>query len=98
MCFFCDVDFREKFPNLKLHELPDSVTKYIHVCIELTWLMRIQDPPMLLSKQPVNTRVNTEVFKCFDKRGTNVKMTVWPAVYLHEGGPLVSKGYVLPDP
>lgn len=69
---------------------------YIQVCIEQLWLMCVQDPQMSLEFADPNTPIQKDLYKFHEKKGTLVHLTVWPVVFLHKGGPLVSKGYVLP--
>ncbi|KAL3878886.1 hypothetical protein ACJMK2_031214 [Sinanodonta woodiana] len=64
---------------------------YTERCVELTWLMCIQDPPMYLYLGQARTPHN-DIFKPYRKSGKIVEYFVWPCLYLHEGGPLMSKG------
>ncbi|XP_052794169.1 uncharacterized protein LOC128227562 [Mya arenaria] len=70
-----------------------QVLPYLQECIQLSWLMCIQDPPVVLS--PVGThgsRFDTDVYKAYTKCGPIVDYVVWPALCLHERGPLLCKG------
>jgi hypothetical protein len=42
------------------------------------------------------TVYNRDVYKEFVQNGDKVKHVVWPALFLHEGGPLLYKGVVQP--
>lgn len=57
--------------------------------------MVIQDPPMFL--HPGVKKGGTfdkSVYREYTSSGQKVVFTVWPALYLHEGGPLLQKGVV----
>ena len=60
------------------------------------WLMCVQDPQMSLGFAASGQPFDKELYKFYEKKGGVVHLTVWPVVYLHEGGPIISKGYVLP--
>lgn len=69
---------------------------YVEACIEQMWLMCVQDPQMTIHIAVPGTPIDKDLFKFYNKKGKTVHLTVWPVVYLHKDGPLVSKGYVLP--
>ena len=77
-----------------LHKQPynsDKATAFIRKCIKLSWLMCVQDPPLVLSTEtPIEFR--TTLFREYVTRGPYVAYVVWPILYLHEGGPVLSKG------
>lgn len=74
-----------------------SMQKYIDCCIEYCWMMAIQDPPMKLDFGPAqNEKFDKEVFRCYTITGKKVQFMVWPAVFLHKNGPLVTKGVLQP--
>jgi hypothetical protein len=68
---------------------------FIDKCVELCWLMQIQDPPMSLDFGSTKT-VDQNRFRFFTRSGNVVDFVVWPALLLHENGPLVQKGVVQP--
>ncbi|XP_022324935.1 uncharacterized protein LOC111125432 isoform X2 [Crassostrea virginica] len=91
------------FKDGKFKELRDwdvykmeSLNLYIDACIECLWLMNVQDPPMYITCLNKGDNYEPAHFNMFLVKGKEVEYTVWPAVFLHEGGPLVSKGYVKP--
>lgn len=96
----CKVFLREESDFLKrrLQTLSsgEKLRVYIQVCIEQLWLMCVQDPQMSLEFADPNTPIQKDLYKFHEKKGTIVHLTVWPVVFLHKGGPLISKGYVLP--
>ena len=56
-------------------------------------MMRVQDPPMTLEwTVPSDSKFNTDVYRGYTKNGEQVEYVVWPAIYLHEDGPVVMKG------
>lgn len=60
-------------------------------------MMAIQDPPMILDFSPAkNEEFDKEVFRCYTRTGENVEFVVWPAVFLYNDGPLVTKGVLQP--
>ncbi|KAK3099714.1 hypothetical protein FSP39_008474, partial [Pinctada imbricata] len=69
---------------------------YGNKCVELTWFMVIQDPPMKLVCPKHGEKFKKTEFAYHGRTGKIVELCVWPALYLHEGGPLVNKGHVLP--
>ncbi|XP_053400501.1 uncharacterized protein LOC123558290 [Mercenaria mercenaria] len=69
----------------------EEVKTYKSMCEELCWLMAVQDPPLVLSENSPQ-KFDTNVFKDYTKRGTYVQYVVWPALFLNEGGSLLTKG------
>ncbi|XP_078326245.1 uncharacterized protein LOC111123104 isoform X2 [Crassostrea virginica] len=75
----------------------ESKRKYIERCVQLCWMMSIQDPPMHLDFGPEKDSViDKNVYKLFTKTGDALDFMVWPAVFLHHNGPLVQKGVLQP--
>lgn len=71
----------------------EACKAYITKCVELCWLMRVQDPPVVLSwKVPDDKTFNTDVYRAYTKNGSHVEYVVWPIMYLHEDGPILMKG------
>ncbi|XP_061184514.1 uncharacterized protein LOC133192537 [Saccostrea echinata] len=68
---------------------------FVDMCIELCWMMHVQDPPMVLDFGSSEI-VDKNMFRLFTRSGEIVDFVVWPAVLLHENGPLVQKGVVQP--
>ena len=57
--------------------------------------MAIQDPVMRLDEELTpDTAYDKSVYREFVKSGDKVTFVVWPALFLHEGGPLLNKGVV----
>ncbi|XP_062574366.1 ESF1 homolog [Saccostrea cucullata] len=89
-------------------ELPNLVTDegiredlrtltYVRKCVELCWYMCMQDPPMVIISPERGQEIDKGLFSLHGRRGKTVEVCVWPALLLHDGGPLVCKGYVLPE-
>ena len=73
-----------------------KVEPYIEATVELCWLMSTQTPPMLLVFAEGNKAFDKTLFRCMGHSGDKADLCVWPAVILHDGGPVVMKGHVLP--
>lgn len=80
--------------EMKLEKCSTPMTKFIEGCLTCVWLMKVQCPPVALLWQKPGTPCDKNRFTFYTQRGTNVVQTVWPAVLLHENGPLMSKGVV----
>jgi hypothetical protein len=50
---------------------------------------------MFIDFQPGEDTFDRQVYKEYTQMGTKVKFLVWPALFLHEGGALISKGVIL---
>lgn len=86
--------FKEQFSNIPMKP---RLEKYVDKCLEYSFLMVVQDPPMYLEYPESGQKINTSLFKPFRQKGSVVQMCVWPCVCLHKDGPVVCKGYVLPQ-
>lgn len=86
-----DSDFMLPFESVILYGEP-----YVDRCVELCWRMHIQDPPMILDFSSSSEIVDKAMFRLFTRSGEYVDFVVWPALLLHENGPLVQKGVVQP--
>ncbi|XP_053399565.1 uncharacterized protein LOC123557239 [Mercenaria mercenaria] len=78
----------------KLPSTSKDTDKFVEKAFEIIWLMKIQNPPMEFKWQIRDEKFDRERFTFYTKRGDKVGQTVWPAVLLHEDGPLMSKGIV----
>lgn len=77
------------------HYLRRDFRRFIEVVVEQIWLMTTLDPPMRLFWQQQTERINSDFFHFYDRKGDFVNQTVWPAVFMHNTGQLLYKGYVL---
>eukprot|EP00105_Crassostrea_gigas_P020165 XP_011438886.1 PREDICTED: uncharacterized protein LOC105336327 [Crassostrea gigas] len=73
----------------------DSCKEYIEKCVELCWMMRIQDPPIYMEAdyQP-NSPFDSNKMRSYTKAGKLVHFVVWPTFFFHKDGPLLAKGVV----
>ncbi|KAK3099264.1 hypothetical protein FSP39_001848 [Pinctada imbricata] len=88
---------RKTHSLLSKYSADKRLIEYIDKCMELSWYMSVQDPPMSLVLALKGDKMDTAEYCYHGKKGKIVDMCVWPSLHLHEGGPLVSKGYVLPQ-
>lgn len=75
--------------------LPLALVKYMARCVEVMWLMSVQDPPMAILWAENGGKTDTNFFKFLHSKGSRVKYCVWPAVFLCDHEAIVSKGYVV---
>ena len=54
--------------------------------------MVVQSPPMCLLTCKEGVPFDKNIFKEYQRSGPYVDYVVWPALYLHDDGPLVGKG------
>lgn len=98
-------DFEERYnpPSFRHHVIQqfdideyqklDRVTKYLQKCVEVTWFMNVQDPPMgLLWPNTNENEISLNCFRHFTKFGNKLEHEVWPALLLHDQGPVIVKG------
>lgn len=66
--------------------------------MDLTWSMCVQDPPMVfIDKLDRGADFNNDYFRKFTRAGgSKFDYLVWPAILLHQNGPLVVKGIAEP--
>ncbi|WAQ99655.1 hypothetical protein MAR_024028 [Mya arenaria] len=70
-----------------------KVLPYLQECIQLGWWMCVQDPPVVISPDVTHgVNFDTDFYKAYTKSGPLVDYVVWPALCLHEKGPLLCKG------
>jgi hypothetical protein len=50
---------------------------------------------MYLDFEPGEDTFDRQVYKEYTQMGTKVKFLVWPALFLHKGGALISKGVLV---
>ncbi|XP_053400476.1 uncharacterized protein LOC123558245 [Mercenaria mercenaria] len=73
----------------------ENVQPFLRECVELCWLMSVQDPPIVIGyhkNQNRTEKFDTAVFKPYTQTGVYFDYLVWPPLYLHENGPLLAKG------
>ena len=69
----------------------ELVMTYVEACIKINWFVAIQDPPLYLS-HTLSKIFDHEAYKVYTESGEYTSFVVWPALYHHEGGPLLQKG------
>lgn len=80
----------EKFIDDKRHNVlkNKSVRHYIEKCYEVTWSTCLQIPPVVMvfdTSQP-------DLYRTYTRSGDVIEYIVWPALLLHENGPVLYKG------
>lgn len=87
MCFQCAKDSHKEWFAGK------AMCAYTEKCFELCWYMNLQSPPVYMDLSvKEGDKFNKETYKHYTSLGKKVAYVVWPALYLHEGGPLLAKG------
>ncbi|KAL3879960.1 hypothetical protein ACJMK2_032236 [Sinanodonta woodiana] len=71
----------------------EPVQNYCKLCIELTWLMCIKAPPMKIEFIPENKAISNH-FRHYTRLGDIPDFVVWPVLFLHDNGPVLSKGVI----
>ncbi|KAH3838974.1 hypothetical protein DPMN_112392 [Dreissena polymorpha] len=71
-----------------------NVKEYWHKCLEICWLMAIQDPPVSME---TNAERHGEVFdygryRHYTKPGKYIDFIVWPALNVTTEGSILYKG------
>lgn len=70
---------------------------FLMKCIHICWLMVGQDPPVYLRfSDKSGDKFNKDVFREYTANGKVLDFVVWPAIFLHENGPLLKKGVAQP--
>ena len=77
-------------------QLP-KVLGFVKRIVELCWWMQAVQPQVHLDCSiPTDGKFNQEHFKAYMKSGSKIDYIVWPVMFLHENGPLLSKGVAQP--
>ncbi|KAK3100067.1 hypothetical protein FSP39_014227 [Pinctada imbricata] len=91
---------KQELQTSMVPELLPVVSKcdsYFKKCVTLCWMMRVQEPPVVLSFDCEKGKtVNADLYRHYTRTGTKIDFMVWPAMILYEGGPLLSKGVFQP--
>lgn len=59
--------------------------------------MVARDQPIYIKlSERRGSRFNRDLYRLFSRLGEKVDFIVWPAVFLHENGPLLEKGIAQP--
>lgn len=74
-----------------------KVLGFANRIVELCWWMQSVQPQVHLDcTVPVDGNFNHDHYKAYMKSGSKIDYIVWPVMYLHENGPLLSKGVAQP--
>lgn len=73
----------------------EQCEQFVHKCVELCWLMAVNDPPVhMFSDMKSGESIDTTYFRHFTSSGDYAEYVVWPALLLSKKGPVISKGVV----
>lgn len=72
------------------------VEKFAMKCARLTWLMNVQDPPLVLKWAKEGESFDSKYFNEFTTSGDIVVFTSWPALLIQENGAILAKGTAQP--
>ncbi|KAK3594518.1 hypothetical protein CHS0354_030864 [Potamilus streckersoni] len=79
-----------------------DIRPYLDECVELCFLMNIQEPPLELRglMYTTGTPFDDSAFQPYTKSGKKIEYVVWPAMHLYRDGPLLCRGIAqgMPDP
>ena len=64
------------------------IQKFFRTCIQLCWMMNIQDPRVHM----VTKEDSTQMYRAYTRSGDVIDYVVWPSLLLYEDGPLLYKG------
>lgn len=70
----------------------DELKAFIMKCLFLGWMMVVQSPPLALASWEMDEKFDKSLYKEYTKTGDSVDYVVWPAILLHDKGPVLSKG------
>ncbi|XP_033744199.1 uncharacterized protein LOC117330089 [Pecten maximus] len=67
--------------------------QFIKETVMYVWMMRVQDPPIHIEWEfSHGEKFDHDRLRSYTKSGDSVDYVVWPILYLHKGGPMLSKG------
>ena len=74
-----------------------KVLGFVKRIVELCWWMQAVQPQVHLDCSiPTDGKFNQEHYKAYMKSGSKIDYIVWPVMFLHENGPILSKGVAQP--
>ena len=73
-------------------KIGNKLKAFAEKCVELTWWMSVQDPPIYMDDGKDVTLHNPDIYRAYTKSGTEIDYIVWPALLLYEGGAVLMKG------
>uniref|UniRef100_K1PZJ6 Mitochondria-eating protein C-terminal domain-containing protein n=1 Tax=Magallana gigas TaxID=29159 RepID=K1PZJ6_MAGGI len=79
------------------HEWKKSVEPFIKECVRISWLMVDRDHPIYIKLSGKRgCEFDVDLYRYYLRRGQKMDYIVWPALFLHENGPLLSRGVAQP--
>lgn len=70
-----------------------QIKAYALSCAHICWQMVLHSPPLIIeSSYSPEDNFSVIKYKHYKTRGTKYKYIVWPVLYLHKGGAILSKG------
>jgi len=74
------------------------ISPFIESCVEICWGMVVHEPKLgfLWLQEGQDKKVNPDQFTLYTRSGKGVEFLVWPAMLLHENGPVLRKGTYQP--
>jgi hypothetical protein len=81
------------YKNVPIDE--ENVDVYTAKCIEISWFMCVQNPPMVFQFEVNNEEELRYLFRNFQEHGHQHEYIVWPAVRLFKHGKVLEKGYAM---
>ncbi|XP_065928057.1 uncharacterized protein MCAP_0864-like [Magallana gigas] len=87
---------RSEDPNGQ-KEVLECTKPFLMKCVHICWLMVGQDPPVYLRfSDKCKDKFNKHIYREYTTNGEVLDFVVWPAIFLHENGPLLKKGLAQP--
>ncbi|KAH3839870.1 hypothetical protein DPMN_113308 [Dreissena polymorpha] len=88
--------FQQSFKdNIVIHKFAKTIPTFVRDCIRACWLMNLHEPALVaLNNIAHGTDFDSNKYEIYTKEGNTVYYMVWPAILLHEGGPVLAKGVV----
>ncbi|XP_052811948.1 uncharacterized protein MCAP_0864-like [Mya arenaria] len=83
--------YKNLVKKIKL-KLPKNTERFYRSCVELCWLMSVQDPPVVFDTPKTGGKFDSDRYRTYTKMGKQLDYVVWPPMLLHAGGPLLAKG------
>ena len=78
---------------------PSACKSYIEKCVDLCWGMTLQTPPIVIESSFDDTETfDTKKYRFYQKSGKRYNYIVWPVMYLHKDGPILTQGVAEPKP
>lgn len=88
--------FLQENLNWSEFQLVDRLSNYLDKCVEITWLMSVHDPPLRFVLARRDEQIDMSKFMYFRVKGKVTEYTIWPALVLYHGGPVIRHGHVVP--